>query len=145
MSDAQSRHRTFLGIAQVLVFFGLGACACAAQSGKPLPILMSANVPLYPRVAQAAHIEGVVQLRILTDGEKPSSIDVESGPPMLARAAKENVKTWQFEQHAPATFEATFRYVLLPSKCDSKCNCDDTQHNTYDCGCRRMWKWTRRQ
>jgi len=46
---------------------------------------------------------------------------------MLAQAAKENVKTWQFEQHRPTTFEATFHYKLLLSKCDSECNCDSVE------------------
>ena len=42
--------------------------------------------------------------------------EVESGQPMLAQAAQKNVKTWQFEQHSPTTFEVTFRYRLLKSK-----------------------------
>ncbi len=43
---------------------------------------------------------------------------------MLAEAAQKNVKTWQFEPHTPTTFETTFHYKLLPSKCDAECNCD---------------------
>jgi hypothetical protein len=46
---------------------------------------------------------------------------------MLAQAAKVNVKTWRFDRHRPTTFEATFRYRLLPSKCDSECNCDSLE------------------
>jgi len=46
---------------------------------------------------------------------------------MLAQAAQENVKTWQFEQHRPTTFEVTFRYRLLQSKCDAECNCDSVE------------------
>jgi hypothetical protein len=38
---------------------------------------------------------------------------------MLAKAAQENVKTWEFEEHSPTTFEVTFRYKILPqSECD---------------------------
>jgi hypothetical protein len=38
---------------------------------------------------------------------------------MLVQAAQENVKTWEFEEHSPTTFKATFRYKILPqSECD---------------------------
>jgi hypothetical protein len=103
---------------------------CAAQSEKPLPIVVSASVPFYPRVAQLAHIEGLVKLRISTDGKQASSIDVESGSPMLAQAAEQNVKTWQVEQHTPTTFEATFRYVLLSPQCVLQCNGDGSEQGT---------------
>jgi len=113
-----------------LILLGAVTWTCVAQSKRPLPIVSAASVPFYPRIAQAAHVEGAVRLRISTDGKQPTSIEVESGPPMLARAAEENVKTWQFEQRDPATFEATFRYVLVLSKCDSQCNCDDVRTNS---------------
>jgi TonB family protein len=104
----------------------MGAIMAIGQQ-KPLPSVISASVPFYPRIPQQAHIDGVVRLRISTDGNRVASVEVESGPPMLAQAAKENVKTWQFEPHSPTTFEATFRYRLLPSKCDAECNCDSTE------------------
>jgi Gram-negative bacterial TonB protein C-terminal len=100
-----------------------GPTMASAQSRAPLPAVIRASVPLYPRVSQVAHIEGVVRLRISTDGHRVSTVQVESGPQMLAQAAKENAETWQFEQHNPTTFDATFHYQLLPSTCDSKCNC----------------------
>jgi hypothetical protein len=113
--------------ALILFAFGMGAAISTAQSKSPLPSVVSASVPFYPRTPQMAHIEGVVRLRISTDGSRASTIEVESGPPMLAQAAQDNVKTWQFEHHNPATFEATFRYKLLPSTCDSECNCDSVE------------------
>ncbi len=133
MSDGQRLgHDRFVRIARVLIFFALVTAAetCPAQYEKPLPAVTSASVPFYPRVAQTAHIEGAVKLRISTDGMRASSIDIESGSPLLGRAAEENIKTWMFEQHTPTTFEATFRYVLLPNECDPKCICGDTNRNT---------------
>ena len=99
----------------------------AAQSKSPLPTVVSASVPFYPRIVQVAHIEGVVRLRVSTDGTRPSSIEIESGQPMLAQAAKRNVETWRFEQHRPTSFDATFRYKLLPSRCDTECDCDSAE------------------
>ncbi len=104
----------------------LGAIMAVGQQ-KPLPSVVSGSLPLYPRITQQAHIEGVVRLRISTDGNRVASVKVESGQPMLAEAAQENVKTWRFEQHTPTTFEVTFHYSLLPSKCDAECNCDSAE------------------
>ncbi len=94
---------------------------------KPLPVVISASVPLYPRIAQQAHIEGIVRLRISTDGNRVALVEVQSGQPMLAQAVQENVKTWQFEQHSPTTIEVAFHYRLLPSKCDAECKCDSAE------------------
>jgi len=116
--------------ALIILALGLGAIVAIAQPRKLLPTVSSASVPFYPRTPRLAHIEGVVRLRISTDGMRVSSLEIESGQPMLAQAAAENVKTWQFEQHTPTTFEATFRYRLLPSRCDSECNCDDGDGGT---------------
>jgi len=133
VSDDQKLWRGIrTGITLGLILLASGICAgtCAAQSDKSLPIVTSASVPFYPRVPQTAHIEGVVKLRIWTDGIGVSSAKVESGPVMLGKTAEENIKSWKFEQHTPTTFEVTFRYVLLPSKCDPGCRCDDTEHPT---------------
>lgn len=113
-------------VALILIILGMGVTDSTAQQKSP-PNVASASVPFYPRTPQMAHIEGVVQLRISTDGNRASSIKVESGPPMLAQAAKENIETWRFDRHSPTTFETTFRYRLLPSQCDSECNCDSLE------------------
>ncbi len=118
-----------LGILGVVLTLGLGANTVAAQQArKPMPTVASASVPLYPRVIRAARIQGDVTLQLSTDGERVSAVEVENGPPMLAEAAKDNVKTWQFEPHTPTSFEVTFHYkLLLPTKCDSECNCDSEE------------------
>ena len=100
----------------------------AQQAKTVMPTVASASVPLYPRVIRAARIQGDVVLRVSTDGQRVSAIEDKSGPPMLAEAAKYSVKTWQFEPHTPTSFEVTFHYkLLLPTKCDSECNCDSEE------------------
>jgi TonB family protein len=118
-----------LGILEVLLTVGLGATISAAQQPKAVvPTVASASVPLYPRVIRAARIQGDVVLQVSTDGQRVSSVVIEGGQSMLAEAAQENVKTWQFEPHKPTSFEVTFRYkLLLPSTCDSDCNCDSEE------------------
>jgi TonB family protein len=120
-----ARHGLHVRTTEALVLFilGIGAIRVVGQQ-KPVPSVASASVPLYPRTPQMAHIEGVVRLRISTDGNRVASVEIQSGQPMLVRAAQDSVKTWQFEPHTPTTFETTFRYKLLPSKCDAECNCD---------------------
>jgi hypothetical protein len=70
-------------------------------------------MPLYPSLARAARIQGEVKLRVATDGEKVTDVAVEKGPPMLARVARDNIKTWQFAKHPPTVFVTTFAFHLV--------------------------------
>ncbi len=105
------------------------SCLTLLAAGAParLPVVVGAQVPFYPRILQTAHFDGAVRLRVTTDGRRALTINQLSGQPMLLNAATENIRTWQFEQHAPTSFEVSFRYRLLPSTCDSACNCDSTE------------------
>lgn len=118
----------YLAIAFLMVL--LPELASAQEAKPPVPTLASAAAPFYPRVPQQAHIKGVVRLRISTDGSRVTNVKVESGQPMLVQAAKDNLKTWQFERHAPTSFETTFRYRIFPTKCDSQCNCEGVEKRT---------------
>jgi Gram-negative bacterial TonB protein C-terminal len=95
----------------------------AEPSQEPLPTVTNAAVPLYPRTADLAHIEGIVRLQVSTDGARVSNVKVESGPPMLAKAAADNVRTWEFSQHKPTTFKVKFNYRILP---ESGCYVDNS-------------------
>jgi hypothetical protein len=113
-------------VAAIIVLFGnAGFLISAAQQGKPhLPRILRASMPLYPPLAQQAAIQGVVTLRVSTDGKRVSTIDGVSGPPLLVRAATENVKTWEFAPDAPTSFGVTFNYRLsLPPDCECT-DCD---------------------
>jgi hypothetical protein len=93
-----------------------------AATPSRLPTVVTAHVPFYPAILQKAHFDGVVHLRVTTDGRRPLTIDQLSGQPMLLKAAVENIRTWEFEQHTPTSFEVSFRYRLLSAKPDSACN-----------------------
>lgn len=101
----------------------------AQQPNNPVPVVTSASVPLYPQVPLLAQITGAVRLRISTDGNHVTSMEIESGPAILANAAGENIKTWQFEPHKPTTFEATFTYTLLPATCDAAGHCNAREND----------------
>jgi hypothetical protein len=75
-------------------------------------------MPLYPIAARIARVQGLVKIKVVTDGEKVTSLDVESGPPMLAKSAAENIRTWEFAKHKPTTFVSTFEYEFeSPDEC----------------------------
>lgn len=85
---------------------------------QEVPVVTVGTMPLYPRVALLAHIEGIVKIKVTTDGKKVSSLATESGPPMLAEAAKKDIQTWNFEKHKPTSFIVTFRYHIVgPAQC----------------------------
>ena len=106
-------------VAVGLVILGwLGSSALAQEATPEVPLLSAGIVPLYPRMALAARVQGVVKIRVTTDGKKVSSVEAESGPPMLVAAAKEIILAWKFETHKPTTFETTFEYVIEePAEC----------------------------
>lgn len=80
--------------------------------------MVAGQMPLYPIIARAARVQGVVKLEVTTDGKKVTAVHAESGPPMLVKFAKQNILTWEFLQHKPTTFITTIEYVIEePAKC----------------------------
>ncbi|HEV2348407.1 MAG TPA: TonB family protein [Terriglobia bacterium] len=77
--------------------------------------------PIYPPEAKAAHIQGEVVLQVTVDEDGGvSDVEVESGPPALAKAALDAVRQWRFSKplQAPFTTIMTVNFVLSDS--DSK-------------------------
>jgi hypothetical protein len=82
------------------------------------PLVLSAQIPIYPAVLLKARFDGEVRVRITTDGDQAEAVTLESGPQIFLQTVKDNIRTWRFEPHRPTTFVAVFRYRLLP---DSLC------------------------
>ena len=122
------RHRqlgrvgSLLAVALVLV---ASASAKIVGPAEPPPVrpplVVAAQVPLYPALLLKAHIDGEVRVRITTDGNQASNMALESGGTIFLAAAEENIRTWQFERHQPTTFVTVFRYKLLS---ESQCFTD---------------------
>jgi hypothetical protein len=70
-----------------VLLLGSFTALVTGQAPAQVPTVIDARVPFYPEIPQKAHIDGVVRLRITTDGRRPSSIDELSGQPMLLDAA----------------------------------------------------------
>jgi hypothetical protein len=100
-------------LALLLAVSASGWCGDAPVSPE-VPMVVDATVPRYPYLALLAHGEGTVKIRVTTDGEHVSNVDILEGMPLLADAAKANIKTWKFKWYIRTSFETTFRYELLP-------------------------------
>jgi hypothetical protein len=85
----------------------------AQESKVAPPKVTTIDVPVYPPLARAAHVEGIVRIKITTDGQRVTATQVEDGHKLLAAAAEENAKTWHFAAHEPATITVTYRYKLM--------------------------------
>lgn len=98
-----------------LIFVLVIAWACGATAQEPkaaLPMVSGAAVPLYPPLARAANVQGVVHVKVSTDGHRVIATHVEDGPKLLASAAEENARTWLFATHTPSTFVVTYQYKI---------------------------------
>lgn len=111
--------RAFWGVVLV-IFCGMSTSVAFAQHAETkLPLLIAGELPLYPLMARAARIQGIVTIRVTTDGKNVTSIDHERGPTMLVKYARENVLTWKFADQKPTTFTTTFHYIIEePASCE---------------------------
>lgn len=88
------------------------ATAVAQQPKAVLPMVAGGAVPLYPPLARATKVQGVVHLKVVTDGTRVITAHAEDGNRLLATASEENARTWQFSKHEPTSFTVTYRYRL---------------------------------
>lgn len=113
----------------ILIAFAVSTVAQEPPAGK-LPVVKFGDIPFYPQLPRIARIQGDVHLRLTTDGSAVISVMVESGQPMLAKAAQENVKTWKFEPHEPTSFPVIFSYHLEEELVTHKCDPDIPANGT---------------
>lgn len=78
-----------------------------------LPIVTRMAPPTYPPFARRVNVQGVVRVRVTTDGQRVTEVQPQGKPfPLLAALATKNVRTWQFEPGQPTTFAVTYAYKL---------------------------------
>ena len=109
----------------MISLFSIILCTAFGQAPLPqqspitnLPVVTNLSIPTYPRIALLAHIQGVVKIRVTADATRVSGFDEEIGPPMLLKAAEENLRTWEFRDHHQETFTVIFEYrIEEPDQC----------------------------
>jgi hypothetical protein len=52
-------------------------------------------------------------LRLTTNGHAVSDVVVLEGHPILVQSATDNVRTWKFVEHFPASFDVTFNFRII--------------------------------
>lgn len=99
-------------------FGGMYFNAIGQEQTPALPMVSAAPVPLYPPLARQTNTQGIIHVKIQTDGQKVVQTGVEETNKLLSTAAKENAKNWEFSKHTPVSFTITYRYRLA-DECDS--------------------------
>src|SRR3979490_940974 len=102
-------------LARTLVWIACGKTHCGTEEQAPppaLPMVAAAPVPLYPPLARSTSTQGVVHVKVQTDGHKVVQAHAEEKNKLLSDAAEENARNWQFSTHTPLTFTITYRYRL---------------------------------
>ncbi|HEX7287733.1 MAG TPA: hypothetical protein VF532_16210 [Candidatus Angelobacter sp.] len=82
------------------------------QMKSVLPVVKSAEIPLYPHIARLARIQGTAQMKVWTDGASIAKVEGSGAHKLLIDAAKQNLRTWHFYPHKPISFTVTFVYSL---------------------------------
>src|ERR1700719_995672 len=95
------------------VITGPSAALLAQESAKALPEVTEHGTVAYPPLARQARIQGTVRLRLTTNGHAVTDVVVLEGHPLLVQSATDNVRTWKFVEHAPASFDVTFNFRML--------------------------------
>jgi len=101
-----------------MAFRGTHFSAIGKEPTPALPMVSAAPVPLYPPLARSVNAQGVIHVKVETDGHKVVQAHAEETNKLLNTAAEENAKNWEFSKHTPATFTITYRYRLA-DECDS--------------------------
>jgi|KBSMisStandDraft_5_1062788.scaffolds.fasta_scaffold14746_2 TonB family protein len=87
-----------------------------AMAGQSDPVLVTANIPMYPAIACTARIEGAVKVSftLTASNNEPTQIEIVSGHPLLVAAAIDNVKSWRFinPYTVDRNYETTFTFRL---------------------------------
>jgi hypothetical protein len=101
-----------------IAFGGTHFNAIGQEPTPALPMVSAAPVPLYPPLARQTNAQGIIHVKIQTDGQKVVQTHAEETNKLLSTAAEENAKNWEFSKHTPVTFTITYRYRLA-DECDS--------------------------
>lgn len=105
------------------LFLFLYSFPLLGQQQSPQLTVTKFECPTYPHKAESMRLQGMVILQVTTDGHAVTAVKLTTGHPVLAQAAEENVRTWEFADHAPATFEVRYFFQEGKGKRDSVTKC----------------------
>jgi len=115
------------GVGKRMAFSGTGLIGMGGMASGPRPngpqrvssgviagLMEHAVAPVYPPIAKAAHVQGIVVMRALISKTGDiEDLNVISGPPLLVPAAMDAVKQWKYRpyllQGEPVAVETTIK------------------------------------
>jgi hypothetical protein len=100
----------YVSVFLLMILGGSLGPAWAQDGATNLPEVTEHAAIKYPPLARQARIQGQVIMRVTTNGHVVTDVIIEKGHPLLAATAEQNVRTWKFVEHTPATFNVTFDF-----------------------------------
>lgn len=89
------------------------------QWSTELPRVSNMDIPFYPPLARAANVYGTVRLKVTTNGERVTDVQVLEGHKLLAGAAEHNVRSWKFLPSKPSTFSVLFTFKFADANANN--------------------------
>lgn len=112
----------------ILVALGLflavlmsGQNTSAAQVSE-VPILLAADLPIYPPVWRTAHLTGQVVVLVTVKEGRVIETEVKSGEPHLQVPTVSNLRTWRFDNTVNGQFTVTYTYQISGEPVDGPSN-----------------------
>lgn len=99
----------------------LAQSASAARVPRA-PILLGADLPIYPPVWRTAHLTGKVVVLVRIKNGRVVETDVKSGEPELQQPTVANLKTWRFADTVTEQFTVTYNYQISGKPTDAPTN-----------------------
>jgi len=99
-----------------MVLAGLGY----TKENDASPEVVNFDVPFYSLLARRAKIEGIVHVKVKTDGKVAVEAKAEDGNKILAKLSELNAITWKFRLHEPVSFTIKYKYKLVKNDSQKK-------------------------
>jgi TonB family protein len=130
-----SRNGALLAAVTVACLFSQMAPRAQQSVLRPLPVLVDPVAPEYPAIAKSARVSGSVELNVVTDGERVTSVEIVKPTPLLDSAAQRAVAKWVFVRHVPTSFRTTVEFRIHSSEYVDPASCvtrDSPETVTHD-------------
>src|SRR5579859_8040455 len=116
-SMSRSSLRVLRAILGVLTF--LMAYSTAHASATCAEFTIQDVMPVYPPIARAAHVEGIVKLQVTIDANRQATVELIDGPRMVAGAAEDFILSRRYAWNSaslvlPCGYAAEVEYRMIP-------------------------------
>lgn len=108
-----------LGLVLAVPMFGQDPSAAKVPA---VPILLAADLPIYPPVWRTARLTGQVVVIVTVKEGRVVETEVKSGEPHLQVPTVSNLKTWRFDETVNGQFTVTYTYQISGVPVDGPSN-----------------------